>query len=127
MEKQKRLTPKELLQQKKNLRKVAELRKLAKGINEALKNSSVDEAEQKLSILAVEIDNQFSQKKLQTKVSDLKLKTKDSEVTALLKLVEGLNVTEAVQMLYGFENMIKGKIKHNMQKVTIDELKIELL
>jgi NifU-like protein involved in Fe-S cluster formation len=48
-------------------------------------------------------------------------------VTALLKLVEGLNVTEAVQMLYGFENMIKGKIKHNMQKVTIDELKIELL
>ena len=127
MEKQKRLTPKELLQQKKDQRKVSELRKLAKGINEVLKNESVDEAEQKLSILAVEIDNQFSQKRLQTKVSDLRLKTKDSEVTALLNLLENLSVTEAVQMLYGFENMIKGKVKKNMQDVTIDELKIELL
>jgi len=60
-------------------------------------------------------------------VSELKLKTKDSEVTALLNLLENLNVTEAVQMLYGFENMIKGKVKKNMQDVTIDELKIELL
>jgi hypothetical protein len=60
-------------------------------------------------------------------VSDLRLKTKDSEVTALLNLLENLSVTEAVQMLYGFENMIKGKVKKNMQDVTIDELKIELL
>jgi len=30
-------------------------------------------------------------------------------------------------MLYGFENMIKGKVKKEMQDVTIEELKIELL
>lgn len=120
-------TPKELIAEKKAQAKVQKLRALAKLINQALAQTKVDEAENKLSILATEIDATFNQRKMETKVKDLKLKTQDSATKELIKLVEDLTIAEAVAMLYGFDNQIKAKINKEMGEITIEKLNIELL
>lgn len=127
MEKQKKLTPKELLEQKKKQAKVKKLREMAKKINQALLKESVEEAQDKISLLALEIDGQFNQRRLTTKVKDLKIKSDDVTGKELLKIVEDLCVTEAVGMLNGFDNEIKAKIKKDVAQKTIKELDIELL
>ncbi len=127
MEKQKKLNPKELLELKKKQAKVKKLRELAKKINQALLKESVEEAQDKISLLALEIDGQFNQRRLTTKVKDLKIKSNDVAGKELLKITGDLCVTEAVGMLNGFDNEIKAKIKKDVAKKTIEELNVELL
>lgn len=104
-----------------------ELRQIVKEIQGILKNETIDQAEILVSMLAVEADRIFNDKRLKMKVSELEIKAEDKNAKKLIELVKNLTITEAVGILYGFDNQIKLTLKKENSKRKLSKLKIELL
>ena len=124
MKKQKTIKP-----TKEQKEKVKELRLKVKEINKLLEKETIDQAEMIVSMLAVEIDRIFNDRKLKTKVSELDIQVEkgQSKAKKLVDLVSDLSITEATGILYKFDEQIKFTLRQENKKRKLKKLKMELL
>ena len=107
--------------------KVKELRLKVKEINKLLQTETIDQAEMIVSMLAVEIDRIFNDRRLKVKVSELEIKAEEVKAKKLVDLVSDLSITEATGILYKFDEQIKHTLRQENTKRKLKNLKMELL
>jgi hypothetical protein len=126
MEKRKNLSKEELLKKKATEEKSKLLLGKLREIRDAVKQGKVIDVEMDISVLAVEIDRIFNERKLKTLVKELKIDTEEKEMKGVLKAIKDLSITDAITVLHYFSEVLSSNTKKYNKDVTVDNLNINL-